>query len=117
MYFDFEDRRPDTPILDRPLTRLEQILLTIIGYLLIVIGIITYPKLPFVRAAEAARLKALEQKRDELEARRGGRKARGAGGGAGADAVRLRQAEGGAAAAAGSAQVSVGRNAPGTGDG
>ena len=24
MYFDFEDRRPDTPILDRPLTRLEQ---------------------------------------------------------------------------------------------
>src|SRR4051794_25618122 len=70
MYFDFEDRRPDTPILDRPLTRLEQILLTVIAYLLIVIGVITYPKLPFVRAAEAARLKALEQKREQLEARR-----------------------------------------------
>jgi TonB family protein len=70
MYFDFEDRRPDTPILDRPLTRLEQILLTIIAYLLIVIGVITYPKLPFVRAAEAARLKALQEKRDQLEAMR-----------------------------------------------
>jgi TonB family protein len=70
MYFDFEDHRPDTPILDRPLTRLEQILITIIGYLLIVIAMIVYPRLPFVKAAEAARLKALEQKRDELEARR-----------------------------------------------
>ena len=70
MYFDFEDRRPDTPILDRPLTRLEQILLTIIAYLLIVIGIITYPKLPFVKAAEAARLKALEQKRELIQAQR-----------------------------------------------
>jgi TonB family protein len=70
MYFDLEDRRPDTPILDRPLTRLEQVLLTIIAYLLIVIGIIVYPKLPFVKAAEAARLKALEQQRDQLEAQR-----------------------------------------------
>jgi TonB family protein len=70
MYFDLEDRRPDTPILDRPLTRLEQFLLTIIAYLLIVIGIITYPKLPFVKAAQAARLKQLEQERDRLEAMR-----------------------------------------------
>lgn len=70
MYFDFEDRRPDTPILDRPLTRLEQLLLTVIAYLLIVIGMIVYPRLPFVKAAEAARLKALEQKREQLEAMR-----------------------------------------------
>jgi TonB family protein len=70
MYFDLEDRRPDTPILDRPLTRLEQFLLTIIAYLLIVIGIITYPKLPFVKAAEAARLKQLQDQRDKLEAMR-----------------------------------------------
>jgi TonB family protein len=70
MYFDLEDRRPDTPILDRPLTRLEQILLTIIAYLLIVIGIITYPKLPFVKAAQAARLKQLEEQREKLEAMR-----------------------------------------------
>jgi TonB family protein len=70
MYFDFEDRRPDTPILERPLTRLEQILMTIIAYLLIVIGIIVYPRLPFVKAAEAARLEKLEEQRkqkDELQ--------------------------------------------------
>src|SRR4029078_11250998 len=67
MYFDFEDRRPDTPLLDRPLTRLEQILLTIIAYLLIVIGLIVYPKLPFVKAAEAARLEKLEQEGKPME--------------------------------------------------
>src|SRR5436190_14511663 len=70
MYFDFEDRRPDTPILDRPLTRLEQILLTIIAYLLIVIGLIVYPRLPFVKAAEAARREELSRKRQQLEAMR-----------------------------------------------
>src|SRR4051812_2128229 len=70
MYFDFEDRRPDTPILDRPLTRLEQILLTIIAYLLVVIGLIVYPRLPFVKAAEAARKAEVERKREQIEARR-----------------------------------------------
>ena len=63
MYFDFEDHRPETPILERPLTRLEQMLLTIIVYLLIVIGVIVYPRLPFVKAAEAARLQKLEEQR------------------------------------------------------
>jgi TonB family protein len=67
MYFDFEDRRPDTPLLDRPLTRLEQILITIIAYLLIVIGIIVYPRMPWVKAAEAARLEKLEEQRKQQE--------------------------------------------------
>jgi TonB family protein len=70
MYFDFDDRRPETPLLERPLTRLEQILLTIIAYLLVVIALIVYPRLPFVRAAEAARQAQLEQQRkqrDELQ--------------------------------------------------
>jgi TonB family protein len=68
MYFDFEDHRPETPILERPLTRLEQVLLTIIAYLLIVIAAIAYPRLPFVRAAEAARLERLqEQQRHQQE--------------------------------------------------
>src|SRR5829696_3231643 len=61
MYFDFEDHRPETPILERPLTRLEQMLLTVIAYLLIVIGLIIYPRLPFVKAAEAARLQKIEE--------------------------------------------------------
>src|SRR6187399_1680218 len=67
MYFDFEDRRPDTPLLDRPLTRLEQILITIIAYLLIVIGIIVYPRMPWVKAAETARLEKLEEQRKQQE--------------------------------------------------
>jgi TonB family protein len=70
MYFDFEDHRPDTPLLDRPLTRLEQILLTIIAYLLIVIAVIVYPRLPFVKAAQAARLEKLEEQRKLLEQQR-----------------------------------------------
>ena len=74
MYFDFEDRRPDTPILERPLTRLEQLLLTVIAYLLIVIALILYPRMPWVKAAEAARLQKLEelrqkQQRDDLRDR------------------------------------------------
>jgi len=70
MYFDLEDRRPDTPILERPLTKLEQILLTIIGYLLIVIAVIVYPRLPFVKAAELARKQELERQRQQIEAMR-----------------------------------------------
>jgi outer membrane biosynthesis protein TonB len=65
MYFDLEDRRPDTPVLDRPLTRLEQILLTIIGYLLIVIAVIIMPRLPFVKAYEAAQKERLEKIRQQ----------------------------------------------------
>src|SRR4051812_26104304 len=70
MYFDFEDHRPDTPLLDRPLTRLEQILITIIAYLLIVISMIVYPRLPFVKAAEAARLEKLEEQRKQKDEQR-----------------------------------------------
>lgn len=65
MYFDFEDHRPETPVIERPLTRLEQMLLTVIAYLLIVIAVIVYPRLPFVKAAEAARLAKLEEQRKE----------------------------------------------------
>jgi TonB family protein len=70
MYFDFEDHRPETPILERPLTRLEQILLTVIAYLLIVIGLIIYPRLPFVKAFEAARLEKLAEERKLQDERR-----------------------------------------------
>ena len=67
MYFDFEDRRPDTPILERPLTRLEQMLLTVIAYLLVVIALILYPRMPWVKAAEAARLQQLEEQRQKQQ--------------------------------------------------
>src|SRR5262249_59528929 len=67
MYFDFEDHRPDTPLMARPLTRLEQILLTIIAYLLVVIALIVYPRLPFVKAAEARRFAKLEELKNQQE--------------------------------------------------
>jgi outer membrane biosynthesis protein TonB len=70
MYFDFEDHRPETPILERPLTRLEQLLITIIAYLLIIIGLIIYPRLPYVKAMEAARLQKLEEMRKQQEQER-----------------------------------------------
>jgi outer membrane biosynthesis protein TonB len=70
MYFDFEDHRPETPILERPLTRLEQLLITIIAYLLIIIGLIVYPRLPYVKAMEAARLQKLEEMRKQQEQQR-----------------------------------------------
>src|SRR5215472_6800344 len=68
MYFDLEDHRPDTPILDRPLTRLEQILITIIVYLLVVIAFIITPHLPFYKAYVAEQKQKLEELRlKELE--------------------------------------------------
>jgi TonB family protein len=62
MYFNFEDYRPDTPTLPRSLTRLEVVLLTIVFYLLVVIVILVTPKLPWVRAWEAQRQEALQER-------------------------------------------------------
>ena len=67
MYFDFDDHRPETPVIERPLTRIEQLLLTVIAYLLIVIAVILYPRLPFVKAAEAARLAKIEEQRKQQQ--------------------------------------------------
>jgi len=71
MYFDFEDLRPDTPTLPRSLTRLEQTLLTIVAYLLLVIAGLAWPHLPFVKAYEAQRQQELEKLRQaELQRQR-----------------------------------------------
>lgn len=71
MYFDFEDHRPDTPTLPRSLTRLEVVLLTIVVYLSMVIVMLVWPQLPFVRAWEAERQQALaEQEKLELQRQR-----------------------------------------------
>jgi TonB family protein len=55
MYFNFEDFRPDTPTLPRSLTRLEVALLTVVFYLSVVILILVWPHLEFVKAWEAQR--------------------------------------------------------------
>jgi TonB family protein len=71
MYFDFEDYRPDTPTIARPLTRLEAVLLTSLVHLLAVILILVWPELPFVKAAEARQQQLQEElRRLELERQR-----------------------------------------------
>jgi TonB family protein len=70
MYFNFEDYRPDTPTLPRSLTRLEVSLLTVVVYLSLIIVMLLWPQLPFVKAWEAERqqeLAALEQKMIEKQ--------------------------------------------------
>ncbi|MFL6281312.1 MAG: TonB C-terminal domain-containing protein [Vicinamibacterales bacterium] len=59
MYFNFEDYRPDTPTLPRSLTRLEVALLTLVFYLCVVILLLVWPHLEFVKAWEAERQQAL----------------------------------------------------------
>lgn len=64
MYINFDESRPDTPRLDRSLTSLEQVLLTLLGYACLVIVFLIWPHLPFVKAWQAeqqARLAELER--------------------------------------------------------
>jgi TonB family protein len=75
MYFNFEDYHPDTPRLPRSLTRLEVALLTLVFYLSVVILILTWPHLEFVKAWEAERQQQLaklaeEQRQRERESAR-----------------------------------------------
>ena len=106
MYFDFEDRRPDTPILDRSLTRLETVppddhCVSADRH--------RHHHLPAApvregggrRAAEAARRTQREQARGDARA----------------DAVRVRQAEGRDRAAAQVAEVPLRREPQGADDG
>jgi len=68
MYFDFEDQRPDTPTIARPLSSREGVMLSVIIHLLAVILILVGPHLPFMKAMEARRQQALEAERQkELE--------------------------------------------------
>jgi TonB family protein len=63
MYFDFEDYRPDTPTLDRSLSQMEIVLLTVVVHLLIVISILAWPHLAFVKAMYAAQEQRIEAER------------------------------------------------------
>ena len=65
MYFDFEDYRPDIPSLDRSLTQLEIVLLTIVVHLLLVISILAWPHLSFVKAMYAAQEQRIEAQRQK----------------------------------------------------
>jgi TonB family protein len=71
MYFDFEDNRPDTPTLPRPMTTREVVMGSIILHLLAFILILVGPSFPFMRELEAKRQQALEEIRQrELQKQR-----------------------------------------------
>ncbi len=63
MYFDFWDDRPDTPRLSSPMTPREKGLMTTVVHLLLVIVVLVWPELPFVKEAEARRQQELEAQR------------------------------------------------------
>jgi TonB family protein len=63
MYFDFWDNRPDTPRLSSPMTPREKALVTLVVHLLLVIGVLLWPELPFVKEMEARRQQELEAQR------------------------------------------------------
>jgi TonB family protein len=68
MYFDFDDLHPDIPRLGTPLTRLEKVLLAVVTHLVVLILILVWPHLPFVKAMAARQQQALEeQERRKLE--------------------------------------------------
>lgn len=64
MYFDFEDRRPDVPLLIHPISTREGVLLSIIVHLLFFIAILIGPHLPWVKAAQARAQAAAAQARE-----------------------------------------------------
>ena len=61
MYFDFWDNRPDTPRLSSPMTPREKGFATVIVHLLLVILILVWPEIPWVKEAEARRQQAIEE--------------------------------------------------------
>ena len=65
MYFDFEDYHPDIPTLDRSLTQLEVVLLTVVVHLLVVISILAWPHLAFVKAMYAAQEQRIDAQRQK----------------------------------------------------
>lgn len=70
MYFDFEDHRPDTPTIPRPMSAREVVLITLNLHLVMLVAILLGPKLPFIRALEAKRQLAEAQVQRELEEQR-----------------------------------------------
>ena len=66
MYFDFWDNRPDTPRLSSPLTPREKGMATIVIHLLVVILVLVWPELPFVKYAEARRQQAIEERQQQI---------------------------------------------------
>ena len=63
MYFDFEDHRPETPSIARPMSTREVGLITVNLHLVVLVGILLGPRLPFVQ-------RIIEQRQAEAEVER-----------------------------------------------
>lgn len=72
MYFEIEDSHPETPTLERAISRREGVLFSIVGHAVALLAIVFVPELPFVQRAiaraEAARLRAMELAREREQA-------------------------------------------------
>ena len=55
MYFDFEDHRPDTPSIPRPMSLREVVLITVNLHLVVLVAILLGPQIPFVKRIIEAR--------------------------------------------------------------
>jgi TonB family protein len=60
MYFDFWENRPDTPRMSRALTVREIVMAAVMVHLVAIILLLVWPELPWVKEAEARRLKELK---------------------------------------------------------
>jgi TonB family protein len=67
MYFNLEDHRPDTPTIPRPMSGREVVLITVNLHLILLLVIVFWPELPFVKALEAKRQQQMEERERELE--------------------------------------------------
>jgi TonB family protein len=68
MYFDFDDHRPDTPSIPRPMSTREVVLITVNLHLLFLVAILLGPKIPFVKAILDEQRQAQEElQRQQLE--------------------------------------------------
>ena len=71
MYFDFEDNRPDTPSIPRPMSPREVVLITVNLHLVFLVAVLLGPRIPFVQKIIEARQAEQEQQRlQELERQR-----------------------------------------------
>ena len=67
MYFDFEDHRPDTPTIPRPMSLREVVLITVNLHLVALVIILLGPRIPFIARIIEARKQEAEVQRQEME--------------------------------------------------
>ena len=68
MYFDFEDHRPDTPTIPRPMSPREVVLITVNLHLVFLVVVLLGPRLPFVqKLIEQQQQAQAELQRQELQ--------------------------------------------------